>query len=191
VQQEQQREGKEEALVKALEDVKLSPPELAKIEKAEQGVKEEEEGAEEEVDDTEALEEFLLEHAPDTLRCPISLELFKHPVVAMDSHTYEEAALVAWIEKCKSKGQPVVSPKTNAPMAEGMIFGQGFKTQVLEYVEAKTKEYREMKEQEMQRRGSEKEREKEKKKEGAAAAGGGGGGKKGGGKGGKGGAKRK
>ena len=113
-----------EALVKALEDVKLSPEELAAMEKVEQGVKEEEE---EEVDNTEALEEYLVEHAPDTLRCPISLELFKHPVVAMDSHTHEEAALVAWIEKCKSKGQPVVSPKTNAPMAEGMIFVQGFK----------------------------------------------------------------
>ena len=91
-----------EALVKALEDVKLTEEE-------------------------EVLEEYLVEHAPDTLRCPISLELFKHPVVAMDSHTHEEAALVAWIEKCKSKGQPVVSPKTNAPMAEGMIFVQGFK----------------------------------------------------------------
>jgi hypothetical protein len=94
-------------------------------------------------DAADAFADFLLEGAPDTLVCPLSLELFQHPVVAMDSHMYEKAALEAWVAKCKSKGQPLLSPKTNAPMPEGMVFVQAIETQVLEYIEMKTKEWKE------------------------------------------------
>jgi ankyrin repeat protein len=93
--------------------------------------------------DAKAFEDFLLDNAPDVLVCPITGELFQHPVVAMDSHTYEKAALEAWVAKCKSKGQPLLSPKTNLPMAEGMIFVQSTKTQVIEYRELKKKEWEE------------------------------------------------
>ncbi|CAF1362648.1 unnamed protein product [Didymodactylos carnosus] len=35
----------------------------------------------------------------DSLRCPITLELFSDPVLAQDGHTYEREAIVEWIEK--------------------------------------------------------------------------------------------
>ena len=35
----------------------------------------------------------------DSLLCPITLELFRDPVVAEDGHTYEREAIVEWIKK--------------------------------------------------------------------------------------------
>jgi hypothetical protein len=35
----------------------------------------------------------------DSLICPITLELFRDPVLAQDGHTYERQAIVQWIEK--------------------------------------------------------------------------------------------
>jgi hypothetical protein len=35
----------------------------------------------------------------DSLLCPITLELFRDPVLAEDGHTYERQAIVEWIEK--------------------------------------------------------------------------------------------
>jgi hypothetical protein len=35
----------------------------------------------------------------DSLLCPITLELFRDPVLAQDGHTYERQAIVEWIEK--------------------------------------------------------------------------------------------
>ncbi|CAF1464229.1 unnamed protein product [Adineta steineri] len=35
----------------------------------------------------------------DSLLCPITLELFKDPVLAQDGHTYERKAIVEWIER--------------------------------------------------------------------------------------------
>ena len=37
--------------------------------------------------------------ADDSLICPITLELFRDPVLAQDGHTYEREAIVEWIEK--------------------------------------------------------------------------------------------
>ena len=39
----------------------------------------------------------------DSLLCPITLEIFRDPVVAKDGHTYERQAIVEWIGKKWSK----------------------------------------------------------------------------------------
>lgn len=56
---------------------------------------------------------------PDELRCPITIEIFKDPVVAGDGFTYEENAIRRHIESRLRRGLPVTSPKTNAAMAMG------------------------------------------------------------------------
>lgn len=58
-----------------------------------------------------------------------------------------EAAIEEWIERCKSKGQPIISPKTQAPMAEVMIPNQAIKTQVIEWKEARLKAWKERRRQ--------------------------------------------
>ena len=35
----------------------------------------------------------------DELLCPITLEIFRDPVVASDGHTYERKAIEEWIQK--------------------------------------------------------------------------------------------
>ncbi|CAF2984485.1 unnamed protein product, partial [Rotaria sp. Silwood2] len=35
----------------------------------------------------------------ETLTCPITLQVFRDPVIAKDGHVYERAAIVKWIEK--------------------------------------------------------------------------------------------
>jgi len=35
----------------------------------------------------------------DSLKCPITLELFRDPVTGQDGHTYERAAIIAWLQK--------------------------------------------------------------------------------------------
>ena len=51
-------------------------------------------------------------NAPDdSLICPITLELFRDPVLAQDGHTYERQAIVEWIEK---NGR---SPITDQPLS--------------------------------------------------------------------------
>ncbi|GBF92338.1 hypothetical protein Rsub_05540 [Raphidocelis subcapitata] len=49
------------------------------------------------------------------LRCPISREVFRDPVVASDGHTYERAAIAAWLQKSDS------SPVTGQPLARGAL----------------------------------------------------------------------
>jgi hypothetical protein len=66
---------------------------------------------------TMIFDEFLLDQDhPTHVLCPISLTLLTKPVLAMDSHTYNEDSLVEWIEKCRAKGNPLLSPLTQAPM---------------------------------------------------------------------------
>lgn len=47
----------------------------------------------------------------DSLLCPITLALFRNPVLAQDGHTYEREAIVEWIKK---DGR---SPISNAPLS--------------------------------------------------------------------------
>ena len=46
-----------------------------------------------------SLEEYLDDHAPNHLKCPILDTLFKHPVILMgDGYTYEQAAIEAHLD---------------------------------------------------------------------------------------------
>ncbi|CAF2265566.1 unnamed protein product [Rotaria magnacalcarata] len=46
----------------------------------------------------------------DTLKCPITCELFREPVTGQDGHTYERDAIIAWLQKNGT------SPITREPM---------------------------------------------------------------------------
>jgi serine/threonine protein kinase len=47
---------------------------------------------------------------PDSLKCPITYELFRDPVIGADGHTYERENITAWIQKHST------SPMTREPM---------------------------------------------------------------------------
>lgn len=47
----------------------------------------------------------------DALLCPITLALFRDPVVAEDGHTYERTAIEEWIQRNGT------SPMTRKPMS--------------------------------------------------------------------------
>jgi hypothetical protein len=50
---------------------------------------------------------------PAHLLCPITQQLMEHPVVAADGHTYERAAMEAWLRSERARGR---SPLTNMPL---------------------------------------------------------------------------
>ncbi|CAF1088843.1 unnamed protein product, partial [Didymodactylos carnosus] len=52
-----------------------------------------------------------MEAVHDSLLCPITLELFHNPVLAEDGHTYEEQAIIDWINKNGT------SPITRQPLS--------------------------------------------------------------------------
>ena len=47
---------------------------------------------------------------PEELCCPLTMEPMVQPVVTLDGHTYERAAIEAWLE------QHNTSPLTNEPL---------------------------------------------------------------------------
>lgn len=50
------------------------------------------------------------------LTCPITFALMQDPVLAADGHTYERAAIEAWISRQQGEGQAPCSPLTNLPL---------------------------------------------------------------------------
>jgi hypothetical protein len=52
---------------------------------------------------------------PDELLCPITLCIMQDPVLAMDGHTYERAAIEDWL--CRSRA----SPRTGAPLITELL----------------------------------------------------------------------
>ena len=68
------------------------------------------------------------EEVPNDMVCPLSLEIFKEPVMASDGHTYEEKFLLDLIARPKREWQPrisnyvdvVRSPLTKAPLQKMM-----------------------------------------------------------------------
>lgn len=47
--------------------------------------------------------------------CPITMELMTDPVIAMDGHSYERAAIVQWLQTNKR------SPMTNEPLRSKVV----------------------------------------------------------------------
>ena len=89
-------------------------------------------------------EAFLLEGASSTLVCSISFKLMTSAVVAMDTHSYQREALEAWVERCKSKGVPLTSPLTNAPMGPLTMTNQTVRVLVSEHIDARLQAWREL-----------------------------------------------
>ena len=52
---------------------------------------------------------------PDELLCPITLCVMTDPVLAMDGHTYERAAIEDWLRRSRD------SPRTGAPLTSDML----------------------------------------------------------------------
>lgn len=95
-------------------------------------------------DDEDAFQDFLLETAPAIVICPISHALFREPITAQDTHTYELEKLEEWIETCARKGNPLTSPATGAVMASVYLKSQVARSLVMEHIEKKTQEWKEM-----------------------------------------------
>lgn len=74
--------------------------------------------------------------------CPISHALFREPVTAQDTHTYELEKL-EWVDTCARKGNPLTSPNTGAVMAPGYIRSHAVRSMVKEHIEKKTQEWKE------------------------------------------------
>ena len=51
----------------------------------------------------------------DELICPLTLDIFKDPVICMDGHTYEKAAITDWLRRNGT------SPKTNSPLTDDRL----------------------------------------------------------------------
>jgi len=114
-------------------------------------------------------EAFLLEGASSTLVCSISFKLMISAVVAMDTHSYQKEAFEAWIGRCKSKGRPLTSPLTSAPMEPEMMANQALRILVGEHIETRERVWREQLAE--RRKIRLKERKKAMKKEGAVVVG--------------------
>ena len=67
--------------------------------------------------------------------CPISFGIIFAPVIAMDGHSYERAAIEEWIETRLQKGQPITSPFTNQPMARTLIPNLALRNLIRAYCE--------------------------------------------------------
>ena len=68
---------------------------------------------------------------PDALVCPISMELMRDPVMAMDGHTYERRNIERWLADHQT------SPKTNEPLPSlTLVPNHAVKSMVQDYLEA-------------------------------------------------------
>lgn len=52
----------------------------------------------------------------DSFFCPITFEMMCHPVICVDGHSYEKAAILDWFKLGK-----IESPRTNAPLASTSV----------------------------------------------------------------------
>ena len=87
-------------------------------------------------------EAFLLEGVSSTLVCPISFKLMTSAILAKDTQSYQKEALEEWVERCKTKGIPLTSPLTNAPMEPQLMTNQALRNLVREHIEAREQAWR-------------------------------------------------
>ena len=69
----------------------------------------------------------------DALLCPITLELFRDPVLAQDGHTYEREAIVKWIQKNNR------SPITNQELSLEHLYPNYAIKKIVDYFEKSLK----------------------------------------------------
>ena len=74
--------------------------------------------------DAAVVENIIIEEEhPAEFECPITMEIMDDPVICMDGHTYERAAITEWIgqQKGNSLSDVVRSPKTNEILGNEML----------------------------------------------------------------------
>ena len=69
------------------------------------------------------------------VQCPISLEYFRDPVLAMDGNHYEAEIIKMWMVVSLSQGTKLLSPLTNAPMGTKLVRDPEKRLQTLRFVE--------------------------------------------------------
>ncbi len=52
---------------------------------------------------------------------PISLDLMKDPVVAVDGHSYDRQTITKWFDAQRAQGRPITSPRTNLPLKDDTL----------------------------------------------------------------------
>ena len=57
----------------------------------------------------------------DSMKCPITLELILHPVVAEDCQIYEKFAIEDYIKSRRNHGLKIISPATHEPIGDGLV----------------------------------------------------------------------
>ena len=72
---------------------------------------------------------------PESLCCPISMELMQHPVMAADGNTYDRSSIEDWFSRGKK-----TSPLTGAPLAHlGLTPNNLVRSMVSEYRDASSR----------------------------------------------------
>ena len=72
---------------------------------------------------------------PESLCCPISMELMQHPVMAADGNTYDRSSIEDWFSRGKK-----TSPMTGAPLAHlGLTPNNLVRSMVSEYRDASSR----------------------------------------------------
>jgi ankyrin repeat protein len=66
---------------------------------------------------------------PEKLLCPITLQMFKEPVVAEDGHTYEKEAIEKWVVDSGT------SPKTREKIGNKFVINWDKKSQISKFIE--------------------------------------------------------
>ena len=69
------------------------------------------------------------------VQCPISLEFFRDPVLAMDGHHYEAHIIKMWMVVSLSQGTELLSPLTNEPMGNKLVRDPEKRLQTLHFIE--------------------------------------------------------
>ena len=70
---------------------------------------------------------------PCRYQCPITHQLMRDPVIALDGHTYERAQIEAWYQTCRNNGRSPNSPMTRACITDHLIPSLDLKNEIAEW----------------------------------------------------------
>ena len=93
-----------------------------------------------------SVEQYLEQHAPDGLKCPISLQLFVDPVILVgDGCTYSRSCIERHLSSRQMNGLPTTSPTTNMVLHGEedvrLVENLCVRGMLLQYTEEKSKEW--------------------------------------------------
>jgi len=71
-----------------------------------------------------------MDEVPNEYLCPITMDLMKDPVIAMDGHTYDRPAISNWLQKSQK------SPKTNTLLpSKQLLQNHALRSMIIEWLE--------------------------------------------------------